>query len=293
MTARDNQESTWGAVRFKLPARFHGEFTASLGDLAIGCESIDSGEIRIYLVSSDRAGQAAGLLSNLLRERGLDPAACAMSTEAVSDGRWAEAYQASLKPFRLGSRFLVIPARAASAESGLLPLVLVPGRAFGTGEHATTRLCVRLLERNVRPGERWLDLGCGSSILAMVAHYCGAAELLALDSDPDAIEVARDVLEANGLGDAIELRLGSLEVAGGRSWDGIVSNISGFLSITTVEGLAARLAPGGRLIASGFPCEEIEEIEALFRRSGLRTKEPLEEGGWAAIEALKPREGDS
>jgi ribosomal protein L11 methyltransferase len=293
MTARDKQECTWGAVRFKLPDCFHGEFTASLGDLAIGSESIDSGEIRIYLFSSDRAEQAAGLLSNLLRERGLDPEECAMSTEAVSDGRWAVAYQASLRPFRIGKRFVVIPAGDGGAEAGLLPLRLVPGRAFGTGEHSTTRLCVRMLESRVRPGESWLDLGCGSSILAMVAHHCGAGELLALDSDPEAIEVAREVLDANGLGEAIELRLGSIDAAGRNSWDGIVTNISGFFSMAAVEGLAARLAPGGHLIAAGFPREEVEEIDALFRRSGLIPAARLEEEGWAAIEALKPRGGAS
>jgi ribosomal protein L11 methyltransferase len=292
MATQDDSKRTWGALRFKLPVQLHGEMTAALGDLAIGSESLDSGELRIYIVSPGRTEEAADLLSRLLRAKDLDPEACAMTAESVLDGRWAEAYQASLRPFRIGSRFVVIPAGDGDTEEGLLPLLLVPGRAFGTGEHSTTRLCVRLLERSVRPGERWIDLGCGSSILAMVAHHCGAGELLALDSDPDAIEVAREVLTANGLAGAIKLQLGSIDTAGGRNWDGIVANISGFFSIALVDSMAARLAPGGRLIASGFPPDEIEEIDARFRRCGLLPSAPLEEGDWAAIEALKPKGGD-
>src|SRR5213075_275452 len=91
------------------------------------------------------------------------------------------------------------------------PIVLVPGMAFGTGEHETTRLCAAALERLVVPGSRWLDVGTGTGILAIVAARCGATKVVAVDNDPEAAHVALEVVRRNGLEDSIEVLEGSLE----------------------------------------------------------------------------------
>ena len=91
------------------------------------------------------------------------------------------------------------PGVAAPEPAGKLNIRLVPGRAFGTGEHPTTRLCRRVLEQRVRRGRRWLDLGGGSGILTTVSLLLGASEVVCADTDPEAVSVAREVLEANGL----------------------------------------------------------------------------------------------
>jgi ribosomal protein L11 methyltransferase len=246
--------------------------------------------LRIYLDSPGQATAAVAALERLLGRSGLDPGECGIRVEAVADGRWAERYQASLQPFGIGSRFEVHPAGAVSGNGELLPLLLIPGRAFGTGEHATTRLCAAMLERHVRRGSRWLDLGCGTALLAMIAHHCGASRLLALDNDPEAIEVAEAVLDANRLSNEIELRLGSLDECPDSAWDGIVVNISGFFSSPATDLLYSSLAPGGILIASGFSREEAGEIEGRFLQAGFRSGGIMSEQDWAMIVASKPEE---
>lgn len=260
----------------------------------MGSESLEMEDgrtlLRIYLDSPGQATAAVAALERLLRRSGLDPGECGIRVEAVADGRWAERYQASLQPFRIASRFEVHPAGTVGGSGELVPLLLIPGRAFGTGEHATTRLCAEMIEKHVRRGSRWLDLGCGTALLAMIAHHCGASRLLALDNDPDAVEVAEAVLAANRLSDEIEIRLGSLDECDGPAWDGIVVNISGYFSNPVVDLLYSCLAPGGILIASGFSRQEADEIEGHCLEAGFRSAGIIFEREWAMIVASKPKE---
>jgi len=295
MPAPDQEERVWGMVAMELPEGLDGEITARLGTIAIGSESSPAAHgncsLRIYTRSPQQAARAVALLERLLGEAGLEAQACAVRAHRVADGRWAERYQASLKPFAIGSRFEVHPDGVRRGRSALLPLLLVPGRAFGTGQHATTRLCVEMLERHVRRGGNWLDLGCGSALLAMVAHHCGAARVLALDSDAEAIEVARAVLAANGLSRFVELRHGTLEGSGGGPWEGIVANISAQFSISSAGRLYSGLAPGGVLIVSGFSRQEAGQVARALAASGFRSAGRRAEGEWSAVVAAKPAGG--
>ena len=119
----------------------------------------------------------------------------------VGDEGWVEAWQRSLAPIPLGTRFVVLPHENLPAPASREPIRLIPGMAFGTGEHATTRLCAGVLEDLVVPGSRWLDLGCGTGILAIVAARLGASSVAALDLDPQAAQVAEEVVRCR-----VELR---------------------------------------------------------------------------------------
>jgi ribosomal protein L11 methylase PrmA len=110
---------------------------------------------------------------------------------------------------------------------------------------------------------------------------------VAIDIDPDAIEVAHEVLGANSLSESIELKLGSLQAAGERSWDGIVANISGYFTPAAAEDLASMLEPRGRLVASGFSPGEAGMVERNLRRAGLRLSANEEMEDWAALAAIK------
>jgi ribosomal protein L11 methyltransferase len=208
--------------------------------------------------------------------------------ERVEDRHWVETFQASLRPFELGERFRVHPEggdRPPVPCDGRHPVLLVPGQAFGTGEHPTTRMCAGMLERHVRPGASWVDLGCGTAILSVVAHHCGAAEVRALDNDPHAVQVAREVLAANGLADRVRASLGSIAEAGSRSWDGVVANIELPFFLAENRHLAALLRPGGRLIASGFLGRDAGDVKGAFEEAGLTGVEQTLDGPWAAIGA--------
>lgn len=270
-----------------LPADLVERTLAALPAGCLGADQTAEGagpaRIRAYWPSLD-AARAAG---RDLRER-LAGAAGALTIDAraLDDGRWAERYQQGLRPFPLGRSFVVHPGGPApepAGEPGRFVLRLVPGRAFGTGEHPTTGLCVELLEGAVRAGERWLDVGTGSGILAVAAAVCGASRVLALDTDADALEVAREVVRQNGVAKRVELRHGSVAAAGAESWDGIVANVETPFFLAAAPALAGCLAARGRLIASGIPEPEADAVSRAFAAAGLHPLERRARDGWAAL----------
>jgi len=239
--------------------------------------------LQIVLESPDAAQRAYAAAAVRLRQAGLTPEACGLHTIEIADGNWVEAYQARLTPFRLGSRFVVEPAAPARPSAAPERIVLVPGRAFGTGEHPTTQLCALALERWVAPGSRWVDLGCGTAILALVARRCGASAVLAIDDDPAAVQVGRGVVRTNGADEAISLVVGSLERAEPGPWDGVVCNISaGFLKTRASE-LAALLRRGGRLLAAGFLVTELPEILDRLTAAGLDEEHRAGQESWGLL----------
>jgi ribosomal protein L11 methyltransferase len=155
--------------------------------------------------------------------------------------------------------------------------------AFGTGLHPTTRLCLRLLEREPLDGRRLLDLGCGSGILAIAAAKLGAASVLALDTDPVAVEVAAENVARNGVAAQVQALAGSLPDDAPPPFDLIVANIIADVLIDLAPALAAALAPGGRLITSGIIESREDEVALALAAAGLHLHSRLREGEWVAL----------
>jgi ribosomal protein L11 methyltransferase len=282
----DNEElapgrsGPWAVVRLELPTELADELAGRLavGTLGAELEPSTGGRTRIavFLRSPRGIDDALESARGLLAEHDLDAHRCGLCAEQVEDGRWVENYQASLRPIPIGSRFVVHASRPTAATGsdpalcGREPILLAPGGAFGTGEHATTQLCVAQLERWVGPGERWVDLGCGTGILSIVAQRCGAGSVLALDNDPDAVAVARQVLQANRLRGPVELRCGSIEqAADGPRWNGVVANIHAPFFLERAAEIAQVLEPGGLLVGSGFLREDLDEVARVGRDAGM------------------------
>jgi ribosomal protein L11 methyltransferase len=205
------------------------------------------------------------------------------------------------KPARIGERFVVVPAWMAqsyandpNAPRAEFVLVIDPGKAFGTGSHPTTRLCVALMERYLRPGDRVLDLGCGSGILSLAAARLGASTVLGLDTQPEAVRVSAANAAANGA-EQLEFRQGSLDLimprGGGENppqFELVVNNVLTDFDLAAIEyGLPRTLAPGGRLILSGIRSEETAQVEAAVRAAGLDVLESPQENKWAAVAAQR------
>lgn len=221
-----------------------------------------------------------------LRQMGLgeiDPPAYSW----VQEEDWANAWRDYFKPFRLGTRLVVIPSwETYDLHPGDLPLYLDPGMAFGTGTHTTTSLCLRWLERLVRPGDRVLDVGTGSGILAIAAARLGAGQVVAIDIDPVAVAVARENAEKNEV--AIDVRAGTLDRLEPEEADLVIANIIASVIIDLLPEIATRLKKGGRLLASGIISEKKQEVLAALTETWLLPAEVREEGGWVAILATKP-----
>lgn len=210
----------------------------------------------------------------------------------VGEADWAEEWKRFYHPFRVG-RLLVQPSwePATDARPDDLVITLDPGRAFGTGQHETTRLCLAALDRFVRPGAAVLDVGTGSGILALAAARLGASRVDALDTDPVAVAATRENATRNGLADRVDVGEGSLGAAwpwhgasrGG--YDCVAMNIALVVVTELLPGATAALRPGGVLVASGFLAEAAPDVEEAARAAGLHDVERRVDGEWGAVVA--------
>ena len=262
-----------------------------LGDGSLGVEVAAAGpgmsELRVYLGPSENAQVWRERAAEVLNAHGLAAATSRLTIDPVTDGRWVERWQSSLSPIPLGARFVVLPTEAAADSGGREAIRLIPGMAFGTGEHETTRLCAAALERRVAPGSHWLDVGTGTGLLAILAARCGASRVLAVDSDPESAEVAAGVVARNAAGGVVEVRTGSMAEVAGETFDGIVANIQSSFFLANADLLAYALARSGTLLASGFLDEDVLEVSSALAAAGIDVETRSSEGPWVCILARR------
>ena len=193
---------------------------------------------------------------------------------------WLSAWKASFTGFALGESYFILPTWRPEPSIDRTVLRLDPEQAFGTGTHDTTRLAATLLERLVRPGDRVIDLGAGTGILAMVAAHQDAAEVVAIEPDEDAAGCARDNVARNGLG---RIRV---ETAGHESYERLEADvIAANITRPILEAALPRLeAP--ILVLSGLLAEDVDDFAASLP-PGRRVRETWTSGEWAALVVAK------
>ncbi|MBR6812752.1 MAG: 50S ribosomal protein L11 methyltransferase [Oscillospiraceae bacterium] len=212
--------------------------------------------------------------------------------DEVNDSEWQSKWEEYYKPTPVGERFMILPLWDAEADTeGRLGLVLDPGVTFGTGRHATTAMCLELLENMVKGGEKVLDLGCGSGVLSIGALHLGAKTALGVDIDPLAVSVSVKNAEANAMGSD---RYSSMEgdvCAGGEffeslrqeKFDLILANIVADVLITMAPWVAKLMAENTKLICSGIIEEKAESVKAAFVKEGLKAENSLTSDGWCSF----------
>ncbi len=186
--------------------------------------------------------------------------------EPVPDVDWNAAWKAGITPVTVG-RITIVPPWLPAPDDAELVIVIDPGMAFGTGHHETTTACLAALQEVPLAGRRVLDVGTGTGILAMAAALLGADDVQAVDVDPDAVAIARDNAAAHGGGVAVHE--GSVEAAAAGHYDVVVANLDARTLPAMAPALAARLASGGTLIASGIGNDFAETIAAALQDRGL------------------------
>ncbi|MCC6236260.1 MAG: 50S ribosomal protein L11 methyltransferase [Dehalococcoidia bacterium] len=207
-------------------------------------------------------------------------------TEVLEQREWAEEWKRFYHVLRVGEHLVVRPSwEAFDATPGDVVIVLDPGAAFGTGQHPSTRLCLAALEREVRPGDRVLDVGCGSGILSVAAVALGASEALGVDIEEEAPRATEQNAAVNGFAGRVRAATGSL----GTSWpwpaepaagafDVVVANISAVVLAQLLPDIAAALAPGGRCVGAGFIDAAAADVHGAVAAAGLRLlREDIEE----------------
>jgi len=245
-----------------------------------------------YLPIDDRLEAALDDLESrleILRECGLDMGD-GITLRTVEDEAWASAWKAFFKPLRVGRRFVVKPSwedwEAAPED---VVIEIDPGMAFGSGCHATTRLCLQLLEETVQPGERTLDWGTGSGILAVGAALLGAREVVAVDLDPVAVYVTQENAERNRCSETVAASAGSIEgVPAEPPFDRVIANILADPIIAGAPEIIGHLRPGGQAIISGVIDRRETDVVTALQAAGLTLLRTLAEEDWRAILVEKP-----
>lgn len=211
-----------------------------------------------------------------------------LSKEAERD--WLAEWKKGFQPFCLAGPYWVVPSWLPVPPEASRPLIIDPGMAFGTGTHATTQLCSRALVGVVRPGMSVADIGTGTGILAMVAHFQGAKRVLATDNDPEAIRVAKENLALNNIGHGpspIELYEGSV---GKRTetFDVVVANIIDGVLLRIRDELLSILGPAGTLVLGGILLErEPEFLEPFLADRPLKLVQRNVQDEWVSYTLLR------
>lgn len=232
----------------------------------------------------------AGALGVWIREDDLIAYFAERTDEVPVGGAWAEEpdrdylaeWRAGIAPVAAG-RFDVVPTWKTDEfpeQPGRIRIVLDPGRAFGTGHHDTTAGCLEELDRLLTAGDRVLDVGTGTGLLAIAAARLGAGEVRGVDVDDDAIEVARANAADNGVG--ADFGVGSVGDAGD-DWDVVLANLLTHTIVSLAEPLVAALRPAGALIVSGVGWEQVDRAVAALEGAGLVDIAPRQRGEWAVI----------
>ena len=228
---------------------------------------------------------------------------------AGDDSEWLYKWQEFFKPTRVGDRIVVKPSwEAYDASPDELVIEMDPGMAFGSGLHETTSMCIKALEKYIpevredkqraikmgfrseqspRSRLKVLDVGCGTGILSIAAVMLGADECLAIDIDPDAVRVAQENVEKNGLADKITVQCGDLTKGVEYKPDIIVANLMADLVMKLTPAASRYLVPGGLFISSGILDSKEGTVTEVIWPKAFEIVEILHDGEWCAIIACK------
>ncbi len=210
-----------------------------------------------------------------------------LSLDTIREEDWAENWKKYFKPFRVSEHLVVKPTwETWDKQPGDLIIELDPGMAFGTGTHETTALCIALIEKYYRGG-KLLDVGTGSGILAIAAALLGATDVLGVDIDPDAVRVARENVEKNGLEGRVVIRQGDLLKGLRETFDFAAANILAPVICMLAGPLTSHLKPGGLFVCSGIIEESASEVESALLSAGYEILDSRRKGDWHAFAARR------
>lgn len=225
-----------------------------------------------------------------LRLYDIDTGGHSVTISEVNEEEWATAWKKYYKPVKISEKVTVVPTwEQYEAAKDEIVVELDPGMAFGTGTHPTTRMCIQAIEKVLKPGDRMIDVGCGSGVLAIAAAKLGASQVTALDLDEVAVNSTRFNVTLNKVEDVVRVSQNNLLEGVTETADVITANLLAEI-IARLPGDARRLTkPGGFFIASGIIQAKARQIEDQLVAHGFTIVERLEIQDWVALIAKNGR----
>lgn len=251
-----------------------------------GIEEVDSG-LRLYFDAEQDPGKESV-------EKALEELKTAgqlndyqVMTQVFANRNWNEEWEKNIAVIRVSDDMVIKPTfKEYTPEGNELILTIDPKMSFGTGEHQTTKLMLLALKKYIRGGEKILDAGTGSGILAIGAVKLGAASAIAFDNDDWCYDNGIENCRLNDVSDKVEIRTCELDDIPQTEFDLILANIQKNILAQIADGLTSRIRPGGILLLSGLLGDDVEEVTDLYTRLGLTRLEVTEMQEWRMI-ALK------
>ncbi len=219
-----------------------------------------------------------------LESRGVNTAPAVLTTAELQDEDWSDTWKQYFHTEKPGERVVIKPTWEEYAPQGdEVVIELDPGAAFGTGTHATTAMCIRQLEKLVKPGMTVFDVGTGSGILSIISAKLGAKNIQAVDYDDSVLKIVEENLEQNNVQDIISVAQSDLMQNVHGKAELVIANIIADIIIRLFDQLDEHLEQGGTLLTSGIIEDRIEDVLAAAEAHGYGVVERLENKGWACI----------
>lgn len=282
-------------IRLVVPQGLEDQLSSFLIDLgSMGTWLEPAGEdvsVIGYLPAESEAGTVRESIVNYLdqlRTLGLLPGEDNVCLQKIEVKNWEEEWKKSFKPIHVTDNIVILPEWDKSNFPGKVVIRIKPGMAFGTGDHATTQLSIRALSRFVKPGNRVIDVGCGSGILSIVSAKLRAAHALGLDIDQDAMNDAEENLVLNDVEDVVEVRQGTAHAGiPPASFDVAVANINRIEIVESFDKIEPLVKTGGTLIFSGILDREEGYMIDFLKRQKLKDIEVERQEEWVCFVGRK------
>lgn len=219
-----------------------------------------------------------------LESRGVNTAPAVLTTAELQDEDWSDTWKQYFHTEKPGERVVIKPAwEEYEPKDDEVVIELDPGAAFGTGTHATTSMCIRQLEKLVKPGMTVFDVGTGSGILSIISAKLGAKNIQAVDYDDSVLKIVKENLEQNNVEDIISVAQSDLMQNVHGKAELVIANIIADIIIRLFDQLDEHLKQGGTLLTSGIIEDRIEDVLAAAEKHGYGVVERLENKGWVCI----------
>ena len=240
-------------------------------------------KVHMYLAPDENPAEILPLFKERLEASGVE---YKLETSGIEQEDWQNAWKKYYHAMEIGQRLAIVPGWE-TYDTDRIVITMDPGMAFGTGTHETTSLCLETLDSMVKGGERVLDIGTGSGILAIAALKLGAASAEGVDIDPVAVRTAGENAALNGVQDKLTVLVGDLSDKASGTYDIITANIVANAILSLAPAVPGLMAEGATFIASGIIDSRKDEVIAGLEKAGLAVAEVKEKRGWECIVCKK------